>query len=358
VLGLVGDNSYEWVVFFFAIVSFVGVVFPLDQKLPPAKLQTLIKKAGLKTIIKVSPTKVEFHTQLTVLNGLAILRQTHLKKITVKEIHLLTQKAQPRTKLCLLLTTSGTTGAPKIVKLTAANLLATVPWTGRQIAHNRDDIFYCFLPYCHVYAIFAGLILPLVHGAQAVVTTYQKNFITEVKNINPTIFLGVPLIYERFFKQLKQQSLLYLYLRLAMFLPLPRPNFFGRRLRFGFSAGAALAPATAMFFARAKLLLLTAYGMTETASTCTLNLPTKHRLTAAGVVPQGEIVLIRNGEVLVKGANVTCGYYREPALTRRAFTTDGYFKTGDLGYFEDGFLFITGRRDRQVALANGKKIIR
>ena len=357
ILGLVWANSYHWVVFFFAIVSFVWVVFPLDHKLPQTKLTALTKQAGLKTIINLEANGDERGLGAVVIAGRKIITVCRQRQITTAATVAINQQSRNREQLAVLLATSGTTGQSKIVKLTAANLLATVPWIGQQIAHSHDDIFYNFLPYCHVYGLHAGLILPLFHGAVAVVSEYQKNFLTEVQAIKPTIFLGVPLIFELLYERISRHWFYRWYLRLANCLPLSPIKPFGQRLRFCFSGGAVLSPTISRFFIKQKLLILNAYGMSETASTCALNLPTKHQIEAAGVIPLGENVIIREGEILVKGENVTNGYHRRPDLTKQAFTDDGYFKTGDLGYLKNGFLFVTGRKDARVALANGKKIV-
>jgi long-chain acyl-CoA synthetase len=132
----------------------------------------------------------------------------------------------------------------------------------------------------------------------------------------------------------------------------------GGRLKFSISGGAALNASAAKFFETIGITVLEGYGLTETSPIIAVNPMAGYKFGTVGkVVPGVEVKIAPDKEILVKGHNVMKGYYNNQAATAEAFTEDGYFKTGDLGYLDkDGYLTIIGRKKEMIITSTGKNV--
>jgi long-chain acyl-CoA synthetase len=133
---------------------------------------------------------------------------------------------------------------------------------------------------------------------------------------------------------------------------------FGGRVRFFVCGGAPLGIDTAKWFASMGIALWEGYGLTETSPIIALNTPLRHRMGAAGMpMPNLELKLADDGELLVRGPSVFTGYWNKPEATAEVFDRDGWFQTGDIGHFDaDGFLFITDRKKELLKTSGGKLV--
>lgn len=243
----------------------------------------------------------------------------------------------------LMLYTSGTTGAPKGVPLTYDNLGTNMEdWIeaiGSGIPDDGVDLLW--LPFSHIFGWGeVGL------GHQLGLTTYlvsPDQAIARMRDVRPSIFMSVPAYWERIAKMADEESF---------------ATATGGRLRFCLSGGAGLDRNVKERFEREGVVILEGYGLTETSPTLTINRPDHYRFDTVGKpLERVELELAEDGEVLARGPSVFGGYFRDEEATRRAFTGDGWFKTGDLGRLTDeGFLQIIGRKKEILVTAGGKNI--
>ncbi|HLX86604.1 MAG TPA: AMP-binding protein [Terriglobales bacterium] len=291
--------------------------------------------------------------------------------------------------LAALLYTSGTTADPKGVMLTHANLLGEAKSVLAVVKVGPDDALLGILPMFHVLAQMANLFLPLFNGARVVYleTLNTTELLRALQERNITIFCVVPqffyLIHEKIFKELNKRGAFTLRIvrtLMAVNRALRRIGInagktlfgkihatFGSRMRYLVTGGSRFDPAIARDFYSFGIDVLNAYGLTETTGGALMNPPGDIVFGSVGKpFPGVEAKIIDPqpveegkppaGEIAIRGAIVMKGYWNRPGPTAEVLR-DGWFYTGDLGYFDaDGNLFITGRRKEVIVLANGKNV--
>lgn len=280
--------------------------------------------------------------------------------------------------------TSGTTGLPKGVPLTHANLafqLNAIAATGLLQPGDRVALP---LPLHHVYPFVMGVLTPVAMGLPLVIpqALTGPQVVRALKEGEATVMIGVPRLYAALYAAIEARVAArgplaaQLFARMLAFSVWARRRLglhlgrrlFGHlhaqlapRLRLLACGGAALDPALAWRLESLGWRLAIGYGLTETAPLLTMNLPPSPRLDSAGRpvpgvelridAPPGEV-----GEVQARGPNVFAGYRNLPEKTREAFSADGWFRTGDLGRMEDGWLVLTGRAKELIVTAGGENI--
>jgi len=209
-----------------------------------------------------------------------------------------------------------------------------------------------------------------------------------MKEIRPTVLVGVPRVYEKIRQAVEAKSAASPVKRriLAWAVRLgakyrdtvydgKKPNAllwkladklvyskvleaFGGRVRVFVSGGAPLGIDTARWFASAGIALWEGYGLTETSPVIALNSPVAHRMGSVGkVLPNVEVKLAEDGELLVRGPSVFSGYWQKPAANAECFDAEGWFRTGDIGHLDaDGFLYITDRKKELLKTSGGKLV--
>jgi long-chain acyl-CoA synthetase len=289
-----------------------------------------------------------------------------------------------------LIYTSGTTGPPKACMLTHKNLV-TAALRVRTNLEDGSDVILLFLPLAHTFgrlahqaAAYYGSTLAFVADATRVGEALGA--------VRPTILPAVPRIYEKIHSGVLDQieaaggakrslglwalgvgakasrlrragspvpAWLALQERLADRLVFDKvKQKLGGRLRVGVSGAAPLGTDVLEFFHSLGMLVIEGYGLTETASSLSVNDPDDFRFGTVGRAVDGcEIKLDEDGEILVRSDTVFAGYYKDPDATAAAFTEDGWFRTGDVGEIDaDGFLKITDRKKDLIITAGGKNI--
>jgi long-chain acyl-CoA synthetase len=244
---------------------------------------------------------------------------------------------------------------------------------------NEHDRFLSILPLSHTYENTLGLVLPLICGAS--VHYLQKPptpavLLPALASVRPTTILAVPLVIEKIYRNrvlpaLTKNALL----RTLYRIPFVRRRLhriagrklmetFGGQLRFFGVGGAKLDPVVDRFLDEARFPYAIGYGLTETSPLAAGSAPFGTKVGFVGPRLPGTEVELRDvdphtgeGEIWIKGPNVMQGYYREPGLTAEVLTADGWFRTGDLGFFDaEGNLAIRGRLKNMIVGASGENI--
>ena len=290
-----------------------------------------------------------------------------------------------------LIYTSGTTGEPKGVMLTHGNILSNVIDCGEKFSFGERDVPLSVLPLSHVFERSA-MYLYIFNGMSVYYAESIDKVADNLREVRPTIFVGVPRIFEKVYAKAKLKAAQSSVIKEAIFdyaidvgkeyalrlerkQPIPYflavkhsiadrliyakfREFFGGRLRACITGGAALADSIYLIFNGAGVSIMQGYGLTETSPVISSNNPIDVRLGTVGKpIRNVEVRIAADGEIEVSGPNVMLGYYNKPEATRDAFTADGWFKTGDIGELDaDGFLRITDRKKELFKTSGGKYI--
>lgn len=291
--------------------------------------------------------------------------------------------------------TSGTTGRPKGVMLTHGNIVSNVKATLECVFPQVGDIFLSFLPLSHTFERTAGYYLALATGCTIAYNRSVLLLADDLKTIRPTVIISVPRVYERTFARvhdkLKKSRPAARYLfdwaveigwrdfcrrnhlpvehtgrawLDGLMRPLVRKvsstllDQFGGRLRIAISGGAALSSKVARTFCGLGLPIIQGYGMTEASPIIAGNNRTLNQPNTVGKPFNNvEVRLGEGDEIQIKGPSITRGYWNRPDATADAFTEDGWFRTGDVGGFNElGLLSIKGRIKEIIVTSTGEKV--
>lgn len=268
------------------------------------------------------------------------------------------QQTEPDDTTCLLYT-SGTTGNPKGVMLSHYNLISNAVSAQSLFAITEEDVFLCVLPMFHTFSWLATTLLPILMGSKIVIISHltpPKPWLHLMGREGVTVMAGVPQLFSVLAKEAK--GLKRLYLQYWAF----------RRARMVVSGAAPMPKNTfEQFKKNLGITLLEGYGLTETSPVISINTVENNRLGSVGQPMPGIKVAIIDetgshlpvggeGEICVKGPNVTKGYYNNEPATRDLFTADGWMRTGDVGVLdEDGFIYIRDRL-KDMIIVKGLKV--
>lgn len=252
---------------------------------------------------------------------------------------------------CLMMYTSGTTGALKGVLLTHDNILSQRRAVAALWSLSPADRFLSYLPWHHSFGGIFEKYAALYNGATIFIDdSLGRDFDALRRNwleTQPTIYFSVPKLYQQLVAH-------------AQAHPEDEPRIFHPGLRFVFTAAAPLPANLSRFFAERRIAVVEGWGLTETSPCCTLTDPAEERAVPGMVgypIPGVKVRIAADGEVLVRGPNVMVGYYHNDAATAAALPGDGWFHTGDLGEFAGTGLRLVGRKDRVFKMLNAEKVV-
>lgn len=292
--------------------------------------------------------------------------------------------------LATIIYTSGTTGVPKGVMLTHRNLVANMLGAETVLRLTTVDKAVSFLPLCHAFERTVDY-LYFFRGMTIVYSASMEELGRDLRESAPSVMACVPRFYEKIKAKVEAKAVTQGGLRLKIFnwaLEVGRRRVAvqsngqrgglflkiecalahrlvfskiqagtGGKIRFFVSGGAPLSAEVAKFFSAVGLPILEGYGLTETAPVISVNSPQGPKPGTVGrLLPEVEVKIAEDGEILTRGPNVMLGYYKMPEETARVMT-DGWFHTGDIGHLdEEGYLVITDRKKQLIVTSVGKKI--
>jgi long-chain acyl-CoA synthetase len=397
-VALWGPNGADWLTAYFALVYRGALVVPLDHQSSAAALSGILDHAAPDLIVTTAAHCAELAaaqrtTRTLPLDELAAAREPRLAA---------PDSALPAgaplvtgDRVAALLYTSGTTGTPKAVPLTHRNLLSNTLALCAADVIAADDRVLLPLPLHHTYPFTVGLLTVLARGATVVFPAgiSGPEIAAAARDAHPTALLAVPRLCEALWSGVcatverrgKWATRLFRVLltscggvrrltglRAGLWIFRSLHDTFGGRLEVIGCGGARLDPELARRLEALGWTVLTGYGLTETSPVLTFNSRSNSRLGTEGRPLAGVELAIRRadrpaagdvaagadqGEIVARGASVFRGYRGNDAATQAAFTADGWFRTGDLGWIDAaGYLHVVGRSKELIALADGKKI--
>ena len=393
-IAIVGRNRYEWVVSHLANLLGEIVSIPLDKELQVDELESCLVRS--KADIVIFDEKYIENIEEIKKRGNTILQQYicmseqdgyenfwNLKK---QGESLLKQGEKEYTKvkvdenkMAILLFTSGTTSKSKAVMLSQHNIASNVYAMLLVERFLPTDVNLAFLPFHHIFGS-TEMIVMLASGVATAFPDGLRYVAQNLREYKVSLFVGVPLLVEAIYKNIEKEiekkgktklintarkisnGLLKIHIDLRKKIFKQVLDALGGQMRFIISGGAPLDKKVAKGFNELGIELVQGYGLTETAPVIAAENAFKKRSGSVGFPMDNVEVEIINkdengiGELRVKGPNVMLGYYENEEATN-AVLKDGWFYTGDLGYFDkDGYLFLTGRKKDMIVLKNGKKV--
>lgn len=396
-IAIIGDNCYQWASSYLAAVCGLGVAVPLDKELGASELEQLVAEADCECVLftkKFLSIFQDIHERgETNLRILVNLNAEEEKDGVLSWARLIEEGKQrvlegDRTyldaeiyadEMGVLLFTSGTTGIAKGVMLSHTNICSDLMSAPTMLYVDPTDIFFSVLPIHHTYECTCGFLMPLYKGASIGYCEGLKYIQKNLQEIRPTFFLGVPLIFESLYKTIwknirkqgKEKTVKKVLklnkttskfgLNLNKILLKDILNVFGGRMQMMIAGGAAIDPEILQFFRDLGIMALQGYGLTECAPMAALNPDDNPRNDSIGHILPGDEAMIADkneegiGEICLKGPNVMLGYYHMPEETEKVLV-DGWFHTGDLGYMDGSYLYITGRKKNVIITRNGKNV--
>src|SRR6266581_4095999 len=406
-VGLFSANRPEWHTADFAINGAGAVTVPVYFNESPDRMTYILKHCAAKVVFVVGTTQLRKLLavraslpeleQIIVADAGADVPSDCLRYETliagasasdISSYRLRASQVLPG-QLASLIYTSGTTGEPKGVMLTHNNFCSNVADVGHDFSLDpAEDVALSFLPLAHVY----GRIVDYIHIFQGVALAYVESIDAVAQallEVRPTIIAAVPRFFEKIYARLVEQGskttgvkrmifnwamnvaqratpwratgasasfalkaqwkladkLVYKKIRLGT----------GGHLRIVSSGGAPLSKDLAEFFWTIGIPIYQGYGLTETSPIVSSNYPENRVGSSGRPIPNVQVRVAEDGEILVKGPCVMHGYYKNAEATREVLSEDGWFSTGDIGYLDkDNYLFITDRKKDLLKTAAGK----
>ena len=400
---LIAENRWEWPVTDFAALSLGAVDVPLYGTTTPEQLGYMLNDSGAKIAVVSSAEqyrKLQQAGDLPALEHVIVMDEiTPEGAESFKEALTGWETLQDQSSafdeqlrtidkeaLATIIYTSGTTGQAKGVQLTHWNLASNVNVTTDEMGFTREDSAISFLPLSHVTARHLDYAF-LCHGALVAYCPKIDKLQEALQAVRPTIFLAVPRVYEKIRQSIESKASASLMKRRILSWAIrvgernrgaigkglePRSIVwrmasklvyskvaaaFGGRVKIFSAGGAPLGIDTAGWFADAGIRILEGYGMTETSPVIAVNTPKHYRLGSVGrPVLNLEVRFAQDGELEVRGPSVFKVYWNRESETAEAFDGNGWFRTGDIGKLEDGYITITDRKKELLKTSGGKLI--
>jgi long-chain acyl-CoA synthetase len=404
-VAILSDSRLEWVLADQGCINLGAVAVPIYPTLTAPQVYYILSDCAARAVFVSNDEKSsQMQSALNSIRQVVLFESRATNSLTLRELEekgravrandpqLLSKIAagiKPE-DLATIIYTSGTTGEPKGVMLTHANMVSNLIDSSDHLEFGEKDIALSVLPLSHIFERQA-MNMYLHHG-MSVYFGSLENLGESLKEVRPTVFVGVPRIYEKIIARVQDRAAaqgklnarivtwavetgkrwaqltaahasvpLWLSVkhRLADLIVFEKlRKAMGGRIRILVSGGAALSSDVALTFIGARLPIVQGYGLTETSPVITTGQLHDNRVGTAGKpIRHVEIRIAADGEILTRGPHVMSGYWHKPDQTRDVFTEDGWFKTGDVGYLDAaGYLVITDRKKELLKTSGGKYI--
>ena len=367
---LCAQNSPEWCFAFYGAMRCKSIAVPLDSQSTKKEIEYVINDCR-PDIVFISDDKKEMFADIN-LQGARLYTKDDFILSDDESIPAVDLPLGGKEDTMLINYTSGTTGNPKGVMLSFKNVMFNVDAVSKSVPiFQEDSNVMVLLPVHHILPLLGSIVAPLYMGGTIHIAE-AMNAESIIKTLNAgavSIIIGVPRLYDMLVKGVMNKinasfvtRLLYKITKFIGSDAVSRVVFssvhkkFGGHLKYLVSGGAALSIETATILKTLGLYVLEGYGMTETAPMISFTRPGRRKVGYAGeLLPNIEVKIAENGEILVKGDNVMKGYYNRPEETAQIIE-NGWLHTGDMGLLDKYGLKITGRIKEIIVTSNGKNI--
>lgn len=396
-IAIISNNRYEWAISYFAVANGTGIVVPLDKSLPEGEIVSSLKRGEIEAVIfeekyketmqkmmqdEESPIKYYINIDQRKEEGGILsyhqLQQKGKEQIEKGDTSFLNATIDPE-KSNILLFTSGTTSASKIVMLSHKNIVTNIYALNSVVKIYPEDRNLAFLPLHHTFGSTA-LFFFMSNGTMTAFCDGLKYIQKNIQEYQISIFVCVPLLLEamnkKIMKQVEKQGKTKIIaiatkvsnILLKIGIDIRKRIFrqileqLGGNLRLIVSGAAGIDKNVARTFNNLGIRTIQGYGLTETSPVLTAENDKYLKYGSVGLPMINVQIEIKNpneegiGEIIAKGPNIMQGYYHNQEATKEILK-NGWFYTGDLGYLDkDGYLFITGRKKNVIVMKNGKNI--
>ena len=380
-IALYAENSYEWIVTYFAAIISNNAIVPLDKELKPEEAAKLFDACGAETLVYSSKkAKLAELLQDNLKHSLCLDNfrdavskgKSQLAETKVLDIELDLEKP------CVYIFTSGTTGTPKCAMLCQRNIMSDMIYSIESLKFPKGTV--CVLPLNHTFGMMACILCQFYCGSPVFINGGLKYILRDINEAKPGHISVVPLFVESFYKNIWKNAeksgkdkLLKKMIKVSnglrkVGIDLRRKFFksvidaFGGNLEMIITGGAPIPDELITGFDDLGIKVVNGFGITECSPIVSLSRVKGNKLGSIGKpIRNVEMKVINKnedgeGELCVKGDIVMLGYYNNPEANEQVFE-DGWFLTGDVGRIdEDGFVFITGRKKNIIILDNGKNV--
>ncbi|MDD6095635.1 MAG: AMP-binding protein [Clostridia bacterium] len=399
-VAVIGDLHPAWMTAFHSVVIGGGVIVPLDHELDPEQAANFMKIAKCSAVVYTSAMNKKIEEAMPYLDFIEYFIPVSADSTGDRVVPFCDFIAEGNNaiaagdtrfndaeidmeKMCALFFTSGTTGTSKGVMLSQKNIVAAANASCNSTQYGMDDVFVSVLPIHHTYELVPAQISATNLGATVFICDGIRYATKRFQEEKPTCLVLVPLFLETIHKKIwaeirrkgiekKVRAAMKISDSLLKIGVDNRDKFFaqvtavfGGRLKSIVVGGAPLDPQIVKDFYSFGITVVQGYGITECSPLVAVNRPGKVMFDSVGQpVDCCEVKIVPlddsengDGEILVRGDNVMLGYYENPEATKAAFTSDGWFRTGDIGTMDkNGYIKITGRLKNVIIASNGKNV--
>jgi len=399
-IALMCKTRYEWTLIDFATWFAGAVLVPIYETAAPTQILWNLTDSGAVAIITETPEHFarfdEIHADVPAVAKSWKMDRGDLDKLVKSGGDVTDEEIERRRRLArgmdvaTLIYTSGTTGKPKGCVLTHSNFVELSRNAAKAIPEvvNPDSSTLLFITTAHIFARFISILS--IHGGVKVGHQPDTKFLLpSMASFKPTFLLAVPRVFEKVYNSSEQKAEAAgrgkifraaadaaiehsraldaghvpfgLRARFALYDRLVLSKIraaLGGRVQYAVSGSAPLGLRLGHFYRSLGLTILEGYGLTETTAPVSVNLPSDFKIGKVGPpIPGNSVRIAEDGEIQVSGVCVFDGYWNNEMATREAFDGD-WFKTGDIGHFDEkGYLEITGRKKEIIVTAGGKNVV-